>query len=60
MTPEEIDAIMAEALNPTPHPCDSPGCTHMVQYDDEPYCFTHSPDSGSSVSGYSWKREHAS
>lgn len=36
-----------------PHKCESSGCSRMVQYDDEPYCFTHSPDEGSSVRGYS-------
>ena len=36
-----------------PHNCEEPGCDHQVQFDDEPYCYTHSPDSGSSVRGYS-------
>jgi hypothetical protein len=35
------------------HPCRFDGCTHTVLFDDEPYCFTHSPDEGSSVRGYS-------
>lgn len=34
------------------HKCEKAGCTSMVSYHDEPYCFTHSPDSGSSVPGY--------
>lgn len=38
---------------PDRHPCRFDGCTHTVQFDDEPYCFTHSPDEGSSVPGYS-------
>lgn len=40
---------------PDRHPCAEPGCKHTVQFDDEPYCFTHSPDSGSSVREYSYK-----
>jgi hypothetical protein len=36
-----------------PHNCEYVGCDKIVTYDDEPYCFTHSPDSGSSVRGYS-------
>lgn len=38
------------------HPCDQWGCEHTVLFDDEPYCYTHSPDSGSSARGYSWMR----
>jgi len=41
------------------HPCEFVGCDHSVQFDDEPYCFTHSPDEGSSVKGYSFKAKHA-
>lgn len=37
------------------HPCIEEGCEHIVPYDDEPWCFSHSPDSGSSVPGYSYK-----
>lgn len=36
-----------------PHNCEEPGCIKQVQFDDEPKCFQHSPDSGSSVKGYS-------
>lgn len=36
-----------------PHKCEQPGCDITVEFDDEPYCFTHSPDEGSSVAGYS-------
>lgn len=36
-----------------PHECEEPGCKTIVQFDDEPKCFIHSPDSGSSVLGYS-------
>jgi hypothetical protein len=35
------------------HECVIPGCTHQVQFDDEPWCFKHSPDEGSSKIGYS-------
>jgi hypothetical protein len=35
------------------HLCIEPGCDQRVQFDDEPRCFTHSPDEGSSVRGYS-------
>jgi hypothetical protein len=35
------------------HDCTRSYCTNIVVFDDEPYCFTHSPDSGSSVRGYS-------
>lgn len=41
------------------HTCETPGCECTVPYDDEPHCFKHSPDSGSYVQGYSWKRKHA-
>lgn len=37
------------------HPCIIPGCTNIVGFDDEPWCYTHSPDSGSDVQGYSYK-----
>ncbi len=37
------------------HECRDDKCTHMVEFDDEPFCFTHSPDSGSSVRGWSAK-----
>lgn len=36
-----------------PHQCEYQGCNTIVSYDDEPWCFTHSPDSGSSIRGYS-------
>lgn len=41
------------------HPCIIEGCDKMVPYDDEPTCYDHSPDSGSNVPGYSYKREAA-
>jgi hypothetical protein len=40
------------------HPCDYEGCDNIVMYDDEPYCYEHSPDSGSSFIGYSYKASH--
>lgn len=44
---------------PDRHPCIFVGCEHTVQFDDEPYCYTHSPDSGSSVRGYSYRESKA-
>lgn len=38
------------------HTCVTPGCDHKVEFDDEPCCFTHSPDSGSSLRGYSARK----
>lgn len=35
------------------HQCEEEGCTRLVEFDDEPKCFTHSPDEGSSLYGYS-------
>ncbi len=35
------------------HPCATPGCETPSEYDDEPWCFEHSPNSGSSLAGYS-------
>ena len=48
---------MAEAFEDGVHPCGVTGCREFVAYDDEPYCFTHSPDSGSQYPGYSYKNE---
>lgn len=39
-----------------PHECEYPSCHIVVQFDDEPWCYTHSPDSGSNVPGYSARR----
>ena len=41
-----------------PHKCQSYGCDARPIYNDEPFCFTHSPDEGSSVRGYSAYHEH--
>ncbi len=38
------------------HPCVTPGCRNIVPYDDEPNCYDHSPDMGSGVLGYSYKK----
>lgn len=43
---------------PDRHPWEYPMCTNTVQFDDEPWCYTHSPDSGSNVPGYSYKATH--
>lgn len=43
-----------------PHTCEKETCDNQVPFDDEPYCFTHSPDSGSHVPGYSYKEQHKS
>jgi hypothetical protein len=34
------------------HECEQYGCASMISFHDEPYCFKHSPDSGSSMRGY--------
>lgn len=38
-----------------PHQCVHPDCDRIVEFDDEPWCFTHSPDEGSSLVGWSAK-----
>ena len=38
-----------------PHKCEISFCDKIVQFDDEPWCFEHSPDEGSSLIGYSAK-----
>lgn len=40
------------------HPCEMPGCTNMVSFDDEPFCFVDSADAGSDVEGYSYRKVH--
>lgn len=49
---------MDDAMDYDNHPCETPNCDYIVGYDDEPFCFTHSPDSGSSLPGYSYKAMH--
>ena len=34
------------------HECEYAGCERMIQFHDEPFCFTHSPDEGSSFKDY--------
>ena len=34
------------------HQCEQKGCDSMILYHDEPYCFSHSPDEGSSFRNY--------
>lgn len=55
---DDLNALSAALNGAERHPCIHPGCEHTVEFDDEPRCFTHSPDEGSAVPGYSWKREH--
>jgi hypothetical protein len=40
-----------------PHECEEEGCDRTVVFDDEPKCFTHSPDEGSSKRGYSARQK---
>lgn len=44
-----------DAVGVFEHKCENPDCERIVLYDDEPCCFVHSPDSGSTVIGYSAK-----
>lgn len=39
-----------------PHKCVEDDCDSIVEFDDEPRCFTHSPDEGSSVHNYSCRK----
>jgi hypothetical protein len=57
--PLTVTAVTDEPAVSDVHPCAYPGCDHRVNFDDEPYCFGHSPDSGSSVRGYSYKASHS-
>jgi hypothetical protein len=38
------------------HQCVHPDCDRIVEFDDEPWCFTHSPDEGSSLFGWSARK----
>ena len=42
-----------------PHKCIEEDCETIVQFDDEPWCFTHEPDEGAWVArpGYSARKE---
>jgi hypothetical protein len=48
---------MTIQANPTDgifrHKCIESSCSEFVMYDDEPWCYDHSPDEGSSLPGYS-------
>lgn len=37
------------------HACETIGCKNVVSFDDEPYCFDHSPNYGSYFENYSYK-----
>ena len=39
------------------HKCVIASCSEIVLYDDEPWCYEHSPDSGSSLIGYSASKQ---
>ena len=55
----ELDVMQrAIGTGSIPHPCVIPGCYDVVPYDDEPWCYTHSPDEGSNKRGYSWLRDN--
>jgi len=34
------------------HECETPGCVKKVEFDDEPFCFMHTPNAGH-IEGYS-------
>lgn len=52
----KIEEIKLDDKMIFPHKCITDGCERTVELDDEPWCFTHSPDSGSSLPGYSARR----
>lgn len=39
------------------HRCELFECKNTVPYDDEPYCFDHSPNSGGMFVGYSYAKD---
>ena len=58
--PQTFDAALRMSLpewmdGMHPHDCLVPGCCATVPFDDEPYCFKHSPDEGSSLRGFSYR-----
>jgi hypothetical protein len=55
---QEHEAPTRVLVGSQPHPCTHRGCPHTVEYDDEPWCFEHSPREGSYVPGYSWSARH--
>lgn len=38
------------------HQCVHPDCGKIIEFDDEPWCFEHSPDEGSSLYGWSARK----
>jgi hypothetical protein len=56
-TPQEKDIWCREHYGYFPHKCKEDICERRPLFDDEPFCFEHSPDEGSSVKGYSAYRE---
>jgi hypothetical protein len=53
---DDEEEVVAVEEGIFPHQCIHPDCTKIVQFDDEPWCFTHSPDEGSSVFGWSARK----
>lgn len=49
--------MLEENVGIFPHKCSDFDCKCIVEFDDEPYCYVHSPDSGSSVEGYSAREQ---
>lgn len=41
------------------HECIQPGCSEVVQFDDEPFCFPHEPDEGGHVAMPGWSAKAA-
>jgi hypothetical protein len=39
------------------HACETIDCKTLVMYDDEPYCFAHSPRTGSHFPDYSYRAD---
>jgi hypothetical protein len=49
---------MQEPIHNEAHLCEEPNCEVVVTFDDEPFCYAHSPLSGSYVYGYSYKAKN--
>lgn len=49
---------MFEDLDDDLHPCEMGICDNIVAFDDEPYCYLHSPKNGAYMVGYSYRRMH--
>lgn len=39
------------------HRCEYKSCSGLAEFDDEPYCFDHSPASGSFLMNYSYRKD---